>query len=396
MMVVKGEPNSIKLVAKYFLLLFIVTFIVYESIHNNVISNINDKIRQYFYWEQAPSYDVDSIMNNEILSSTVKIPAEPIFLRHKVVPTRIGRLRGFVQNVSGVEVQTFLSVPYGQPPVNKLRFRRTKPAKRWSGIRDATKIPPPCIQSEYTQRMFPVHILNENITEDCLFLNIWAPVGSKNRTVMVMIHGGLFTIGSIAIDEYDGRMLAAFGDVVVVTVQYRLGIFGFLDLDTEEIPGNMGLYDQYMALKWIKNNIKYFGGNPNSVTLFGTSAGSISIGFHMFSPLAHGLFNRAILQSGSPMLLKNTFTRGEELAERFTSLIGCFEKNDSISIYDDPEAVIDCIDQTPFERIYRAQDDMVKDNPVPFMPTIPSEFIENIINDFNESTRLNQKEVLIG
>src|SRR5699024_3640002 len=117
-------------------------------------------------------------------------------------------------------------------------------------------------------------------------LNIWAPVSrnkTEKRSVMVLIHGGLFTIGSIGIDEYDGRMLAAVGDVIVVTIQYRLGIFGFLDMDNEAIPGNMGLFDQYTAFKWVSENIEHFGGDPQSITLFGTSAGSISIGFHMFS-----------------------------------------------------------------------------------------------------------------
>ncbi|OTF82335.1 hypothetical protein BLA29_010563, partial [Euroglyphus maynei] len=93
-----------------------------------------------------------------------------------IIRTRLGRLRGFVQNVNGVEVQTFLSVPFGQPPIDKLRFRRTRPIRKWSGIKDATEFPSPCIQSEYTQRLFPVHIINQNVSEDCLYLNIWSPI----------------------------------------------------------------------------------------------------------------------------------------------------------------------------------------------------------------------------
>ncbi|KPM11186.1 acetylcholinesterase-like protein 7 [Sarcoptes scabiei] len=342
--------------------------------------------------------------NDRLISNQVQ---EPKILRSIVVRTKVGRLRGFVQNVTGVEVQTFLSIPYAQPPIGRLRFRRTKPVRRWSNTRDATRIPPPCFQPEYTQRLFPVHILNENITEDCLYLNVWSPLnGRKNNTVMIWIHGGLFTIGSTGIDEYDGRMLAAFGNVIVVSIQYRLGVFGFLDLDTERIPGNMGLFDQFTAIKWVRQNIKFFGGDPKSITLFGTSAGSISIGFHMFSPLTKHLFKRAILQSGSPMILKDALERGEKLAEKFASLIGCFKPSSSIdsyennstmtsttptlsSIYDDPEPIVDCIDRTPIKLIYEAQNELVRDNPVPFMPTI------RIINLFKLQTKkkgFNQNE----
>src|SRR5699024_5453530 len=132
-----------------------------------------------------------------------------------------------------------------------------------------------------------------------------------------------------------------------------------------------------------------------SVTLFGTSAGSISIGFHMFSPRASPHFKRAILQSGSPMLLKQVYTRGEQLAEKFASMVGCFVKGNG-SIYDDPDPVVACLDELPYEKIYEAQGKLVENNPVPFMPTIPSEYIEQYIHDFNESTVLKQKEILMG
>lgn len=339
----------------------------------------------------------------------------PTILRPITTQTESGPLRGFVQNVSGVEIATFLSIPYGQPPVGKLRFRNTVPVEPWEETRDATYLPPPCIQSEYTQRLFPVHILNESVTEACLYLNVWAPLRKgevdpdsednllkdNKKAVMVLIHGGLFTIGSTGIDEYDGRMLAATGDVIVITIQYRLGIFGFLDLDTDEVPGNMGLVDQYTAIKWVSENAQHFGGDPELITLFGTSAGAISIGFHMFSPKAGPLFRRAILQSGSPMLLKQVYNRGEALAEKFASMVGCFKKKnetggESNSIYDDPEPVVACLDQVPFETIYKVQGELVENNPVPFMPTIPSEYIDTFINDYNESMVLNQKEVLMG
>lgn len=144
--------------------------------------------------------------------------------------------------------------------------------------------------------------LNPGISEDCLYLNIFmeSDLSSKsNRTVMVFIHGGAFVSGSISYALYDGSTLAAFGDVIVVTINYRLGIFGFLSSNLSDSEGNFGLHDQVLALKWIQNNINAFGGNPNNVVIFGESAGAISIGYHLISPLSKNLFKRAILQSGS-------------------------------------------------------------------------------------------------
>lgn len=385
---IKSSSFKTKLYRCFFLLVAVTIILYVIQAKYNTFDEIDNRLK---HWLTADDSD------RTYVPVAAHTKSEPVILRMVEVKTKSGRLKGFVQNVSNTEVNTFLSVPYGEPPIGKLRFRRTKPVKKWSGVRDATQIPPPCIQSEYTQKLFPVHILNENITEDCLFMNIWSPwkKSDKLKSVMVLIHGGLFTIGSIGIDEYDGQMLSALGDVVVVTLQYRLGIFGFIDLDTESIPGNMGLFDQYTALKWIYDNIRYFGGDKESITLFGTSAGSISIGFHMFSPKASKLFKRAIFQSGSPLLIKEVFTRGELLAEKFTTMVGCYEKTNG-SIYDEPELIVDCLDQTPFEKIYEVQNKMVENNPIPFMPSIPSEYIENFINDYNDTTKLKQKEVLMG
>src|SRR6218665_2823023 len=238
----------------------------------------------------------------------VVIPSKVDVIRNITVNTATGPLEGFVQNFSETKLATFLGVPYARPPVGKLRFRPTEPVEPWTLVRNAHSLPPPCIQPAYTQKLFPVHILSENISEDCLYLNIWSPLSvsgkvatnATRKSVIVFIHCGLFTIGSIGVDEYDGKALSALGDVIVVTIQYRLGVYGFLDLDHDLVPGNMGLLDQLQALKWIGQNIVHFGGDPNSVTLFGTSAGAISIGCHMFSPRASPLFHRVILQSGSP------------------------------------------------------------------------------------------------
>lgn len=314
-----------------------------------------------------------------------------------VVNTKSGKIRGTKSVQIGVEVNTFLGIPYGSAPSGKLRFRRTVAVKPWRNILNATKIPPACIQSKYTQRLFPVKILNCELSEDCLYLNIWSPNISADNSplpVLIWIHGGMFTIGSVGVDEYDGSVLAVYGNVVVVSIQYRLGLFGFLDLETEEIPGNMGLWDQAMAIKWVHENIDNFGGDPNLITLVGESAGGISIGLHMLSPITKNLFKRVIIQSGSPMLLNQIYSRGPAVAENFAKKIGCL--SEGTDIYEAAELIVKCIDNTPLNKISDAQQEMVKNNPVPFLPTIPSEYAEYFPNEDNSNITYEQKDVLIG
>ena len=312
-----------------------------------------------------------------------------------IVLTKSGKIRGKTLDVLGTKVNTFLGIPYGEPPTGKLRFRHTVPVKSWNDVRNATRLPPACIQPEYTQKLFPVKILQWDMSEDCLFMNIWSPITNETSLpVMVWIHGGMFTIGSVGVDEYDGSVLATFGNVIVVSIQYRLGIFGFLDLETDEIPGNMGIWDQAMALKWINQNIANFGGDPNSVTLFGQSAGGISIGLHMMSPETKHLFKRAIFQSGSPMLLNQVYGRGHKIAQHFSQLVGCLPQGTDLD--DSLEMVVKCIDNMRFKKISDAQQEMVKGNPVPFLPTIPSDYVESFPTENNENITYEQKEILIG
>ncbi|MFH4981757.1 hypothetical protein AB6A40_008466 [Gnathostoma spinigerum] len=140
---------------------------------------------------------------------------------------------------------------------------------------------------------------NTPIREDCLYLNIWTPAEARNLTVMVWLFGGGYYYGSPSLILYDGRALALQANVVVVNINYRVGPFGYLYLDDEEVPGNMGMLDQQMALQWVQDNVAAFGGDPKSVTLFGESAGAASIVAHLIAPGSQGLFKRGILQSGS-------------------------------------------------------------------------------------------------
>lgn len=184
------------------------------------------------------------------------------------------------------------------------RFSKPKPAESWTGVYNATQFQYACPQpSVKVQNHVDLSKGFEtgSSNEDCLFLNVWRPATHKtNRPVMVWIHGGSFEFGSIFSVIYDGRVISALGDVIVVTVNYRLGALGFLYGGTEDAPGNLGLYDQIEAIKWVHENAHAFGGNPKSITIFGESAGSMSVGALVLSPLTNGLIHRAISQSGAP------------------------------------------------------------------------------------------------
>ena len=214
-------------------------------------------------------------------------PAQP------VVTTASGRLRGLQSD----GVQEFRGVPFAAPPLGEWRFRAPRPPQPWVGIRDADRFAPATWQQ-------PNPLMGtEQISDDCLYLNIWAPQGEGPFPVMVWIHGGAYTSGSPSQALYQGRRLAAEQQVVVVNIAYRLGAWGyswFADLLPElECDGNLGLRDQLAALQWIAQNISAFNGDPQQVTLFGESAGGFSVATLLAVPAAQSLFQRAIVQSGA-------------------------------------------------------------------------------------------------
>lgn len=189
----------------------------------------------------------------------------------------------------------FQGIPYAKPPVGPLRFKDPQPCESWSGVRDALSEPEICPQK---------HIILREVlgNEDCLYLNVYTPQlpneASTLKAVMVWLHGGGFSFGSGNTDLHGPDYLME-QDVVLVTLNYRVGAFGFLSLENNDVPGNAGLKDQLMALRWVQQNIARFGGDPNNVTLFGESAGGASVHYHLLSPLSKGLFKRAIIQSAS-------------------------------------------------------------------------------------------------
>jgi para-nitrobenzyl esterase len=215
---------------------------------------------------------------------------------------------GLVSGTAAAGVQTYKGIPYANPPVGDLRWRAPQPVVPWSGTRVADHFSPICVQPDplgghsFFTRLFFNPI--EPRSEDCLYLNVWttATAGDK-RPVMVWIPGGGFVGGSAAGEIYDGAEFAKKG-VLLVSINYRVSKFGFLaspELSKESdhrVSGNFGLLDQIAALQWVKQNIAAFGGDPGNVTIFGQSAGSSSTTFLMASPLARGLFHRAIGESG--------------------------------------------------------------------------------------------------
>ena len=194
----------------------------------------------------------------------------------------------------------FRGVPFAAPPVGELRFKPPQPVEPWDGVREAKTFGPISLQAsnEMLEALLPPSDPPQPQSEDCLYLNVWTPGLDDARPVMVWIHGGAFTIGSGSEDYYNGANLASRGDVVIVTINYRLGALGFLNLPALG-QTNFGMRDQVAALKWVQDNIANFGGDPGNVTIFGESAGGMSVASLMASPEAAGLFQKAIPQSGA-------------------------------------------------------------------------------------------------
>ncbi|KAK4880590.1 hypothetical protein RN001_008736 [Aquatica leii] len=257
-----------------------------------------------------------------------------------------GILKGtFRKSLTGKEYRSFTGIPYAQPPVGELRFKMPEPAHPWEGILDATKNHGACPQMN-------VFIGDYNVTgdEDCLYLNVYTPriQSSDNQDllpVMFFIHGGGLTSGDAT--TYTPDILIDY-DVILVTINYRLGALGFLvTLKDGVISGNNGLKDQNLALKWVKNNIVHFGGNPDNIVVFGHSAGALSAHYHMLSPLSKDLISGVIIQSSSalsPWGLRSITTMLKN-AEKLANLLDCPSMPN--------EALIDCLRKIPANDIVK-------------------------------------------
>lgn len=275
----------------------------------------------------------------------------------RVIQTKSGRIQGLVVD----NIENFRGIPYVEPPVGDLRFREPHPIEPWYDVKDCTKFGPIAPQHQYDD---PKINLPEN--EDCLYLNIWTPGSDKKkRPVMFWIHGGGFLIGAGSRPRTDGKNLASYGDVVIVSFNYRIGVLGFLNLPG--IPANLGIQDQVAALKWVKENIESFGGDPNNITIFGQSAGGQSVLILLTIPSAQGLFHKAIVESGTANPLNFTPEKSREGGLQFLKKLNIDPQN------------VDQLQEVPFEKIIKVQKKMVGDllslGKSPFWPFMDGEII---------------------
>ncbi len=234
-----------------------------------------------------------------------------------------GTLEGVSDKSTGV--RSFKGIPFGEPPIGNLRWKPPQPVKNWQGVRNAGQFGPRCMQRSIFGDM---NFRSDGMSEDCLYLNVWTPAKSANQKLPVLVYffGGGFVAGDGSEGRYDGESMAKKG-IVAITVNYRLGVFGFMAHPelTKESPqrasGNYGLFDQHVALKWVQQNIAAFGGDPKRVTIAGESAGSIAVSAQMASPLSKNLIAGAIGESGSILgaLSAIPLAQAEEAGIKFAS-----------------------------------------------------------------------------
>ena len=294
---------------------------------------------------------------------------------NRVVTVAGGRVRGVWRG----DVWSFSGIPYARSPAGDLRWRPPQPPLSWTGVRDASSFGPIAPQRVAEAGLTtPADPSAEAIqSEDCLSLNIWTPevpedpASVAGRPVMVWIHGGGFTSGSGSVFLYRGGQLAGRGDVVVVTINYRLGALGFLGHpglgDPDGFVGNWGLHDQVAALRWVRDHIAQFGGDPDRVTIFGESAGGFSVVALMAVPAAAGLFRRAVVQSGGAHV--HTAAEAARAAERLATTLGL------------SSCTRDAFGPVPPAELVAATDEMGKRAPDPgalavsFLPVVDGTFL---------------------
>jgi len=249
------------------------------------------------------------------------------------VMTNYGPVRGLTDGV----VNTFTGIPFAAPPIGEKRWLPPQELAKWQKPKPAFLPKPGCIQMSTPNGVF-------GQSEDCLYLNIWAPASPGPHPVMVWIHGGGFVLGSGGEMVYIGDQLARQKDVIIVTLSYRLGFLGHMSLpelsadSAYGASGNQAMLDQLAALKWVKNEIAHFGGDANNITLFGQSAGGLSVCQHLASPLSEGLFHKAIIQSGPCGSWKlKSLEVAENMGIEFANQVGC----------NDPDTRLDCLRSLP-------------------------------------------------
>ncbi|XP_015603325.1 acetylcholinesterase [Cephus cinctus] len=335
-----------------------------------------------------------------------------------VVETTSGLVRGFSRTVLDREVHVFYGIPFAKPPVGPLRFRKPLPIDPWHGVLNATTLPNSCFQERY--EYFPgfegeeMWNPNTNVSEDCLYLNVWVPQKTRLRhkgtepfgmdkskvPILVWIYGGGYMSGTATLDVYDADIMVATSNVIVASMQYRVGAFGFLYLNkhfanSEEAPGNMGLWDQALALRWLRDNAAAFGGDPDLITIFGESAGGGSVSLHLISPVTRGLVRRGILQSGT-LNAPWSFMTGEKANEVARVLVddcGC----NSTMLLENPGRVMACMRSVDAKTISVQQwNSYTGILGFPCAPTIDGVFLPKHPLDLIKEGDFQETEILIG
>uniref|UniRef100_A0A336MV40 Carboxylic ester hydrolase n=1 Tax=Culicoides sonorensis TaxID=179676 RepID=A0A336MV40_CULSO len=284
-----------------------------------------------------------------------------------VIETSNGLVQGRVLLSASNNIYfAFQGIRYAKPPVNELRFEPPVPIGNWSDIFNATKDGPHCPQGVRDD-------LNIEISEDCLHLNIYSrpSLTSQLRPVLVYIHGGGFNEGSNTFEHDVGPQYIMDHEIIFVAINYRLNIFGFISTGTKSASGSLGLKDQILALKWIKNNIRYFGGNPNSITLMGESAGAMSVSLLMASSQSENLFQRAILSSGSAIAHWKLPNNLLDITRKSAQMVGC-NTNDT-------NTMIKCLKTVDFKLLAKTYQNLKEWHSCPirtWMPVIEEDFVQ--------------------
>nr|ADA63843.1 acetylcholinesterase [Lasioderma serricorne] len=315
-----------------------------------------------------------------------------------VVETKKGKVRGITLTAAtGKSVDAWLGIPYAQKPVGHLRFRHPRPIEKWEGVLNATTQPNSCVQIVDTLfGDFPGATMwnpNTPLNEDCLYINVVVPKPRPtNAAVMLWIFGGGSYSGTNTLEVYDHKILVSEENIILVSMQYRVASLGFLYFGTSDVPGNAGMFDQIMAIHWVKDNIHAFGGNPNNITLFGESAGAVSVSLHLLSPLSRNLFSQAIMESGSATAPWAIIPREESLLRglRLAEAVGCpHEKGDL-------PAVIDCLRKADPVQLVNNEWGTLGICEFPFDPVIDGAFLDEHPSRSLANKNFKKTNILMG
>lgn len=352
-----------------------------------------------------------------------------------LVRTKKGLVRGITQkSFTGKFVDAFLGIPFAQPPNGTYRFKHPQPNQPWTGELDASRLASSCYQVNDTffgANFLGTSIWNANtpLSEDCLYLNIWTPFGAANMTVpsdssssggstrasgyrstgsgdrsqqqtdqkrpvLVWIFGGGFYSGTSSLAIYEGGVLASEEDIIVVSMNYRVSALGFLYFGRPDAPGNAGMFDQLLALQWISDNINQFGGDPERVTIFGESAGAVSVALHLLSPLSRNLFSQAILQSGAATCPWGSKDAHEIIANglQLASLLNCPSTNPP-----DFDAVLACLQKAdPMALVSQEVGQTKTILNFPFVPVVDGSFLIEPPSESLLKSNFKHTRILLG